>query len=104
MSADNRVTVQIYNQTYHFSSADQPPEYVQRAAAYLDGKMRSAAATAGNRSSLDLAILAALDIAEEVLAQRQRKESMLQDVDQRISRFNRLLRDQNGPDTAEPLT
>lgn len=96
MSAHEKVPVQIYDQTYHVSSDEQSPEYVQRAAAYLDAKMRAAAAASGKRSCLDLAILAALDVAEEVLAQRKRKESMLHDADQRINRFTRLLEDESG--------
>jgi len=91
MAQENVVSVQIYNQTYHLGSDDQDPAYIQRAAAFLDSKMREAEAAVGTRSALDIAILAALDIAEEVLAARREREDLLDEADQRISTFTRLL-------------
>lgn len=102
MSADRVVTVQIYNQAYHLSSDEQDQAEIQRAAAYLDTKMRTAASQAGNRSSLDLAILAALDVAEELVEQRRRKESMLNEVDRRIDRFARRLEAERSPTEQPP--
>jgi cell division protein ZapA len=96
MAQENVVTVQIYSQTYHLSSDEQDPEYIRRAAEYLDGKMRAAAAAAGSRSPLDIAILAALDIAEEVLAARRQKDSLLDDADRRISSVTRRLEEEGG--------
>jgi len=97
MAQEKVVSVQIYNQTYHLSCDDQDPAYVQRAAAFLDGKMREAEATVGSRSPLDIAILAALDIAEEVLAARREREDLLDEADQRISTFTRLLEGEDDP-------
>jgi cell division protein ZapA len=102
MTSDQSVAVQIHNQTYQLSSEGQGPEHIQRIAAYLDGKMRSAGAAASSRSPLDLAILAALEIAEEVVAERRRKASMLDEVDERISGVTRRLEDERRPPAADP--
>ena len=102
MSQKNAVTVHIYNQTYQFSADDQDPHYIERAAEYLDGKMHEAEAAAGSRSPLDIAILAALGIAEEVLAARQQKEELLDQADQRISRFTSLLEDESDSPSSPP--
>ena len=57
------------------------------------------AASAGARRPLDVAIMAAMNIAEEVLTARGRKESLLSQTDRRIDNFTRLLDDQ--PSLAE---
>ena len=97
MTQNNIVAVQIYNQTYHLSSEEQDPDYIKRAADYLDEKMHQSAAVVGNRSPLDIAVLAALDIAQEVLTARQKKASLLDEADQRISAFTRRLENEDEP-------
>ncbi len=94
MSQSQPIAVRIYNQTYHLvNSDDQDPEYVRLAAAYLDGKMQQTAATIKHRGPLDIAILAALNIADEVLCARQHKDALLNRTDARLDFFNRLLSD-----------
>ena len=95
MTQQNIVSVQIFNQTYHLGSDKQDPAYVKQVANYLDGKMRQATVAVGNRSPLDIAILAALDIAQEVITARQQKKKLLDETDRRISTFTRLLEDQH---------
>ena len=58
--------------------------------------MRSAAAAAGKRSPLDIAVLAAMEIAEQVLELRHQKERLLTEADERISAFTRRLEDGPG--------
>jgi len=89
------VSVQIYDRTYRFSCEDQDPGYIERAAGYLDGKMHKLAAVLGHRSPLDIALMAAMEIAEEVLSARRRREELLDEADQRIRRFTRLLEDES---------
>lgn len=93
MSDSQPITVHIYNQAYTLGSDEHDPEYVRRAAAYLDSRMHEAAANADKRSPLDIAILASLEVAAEVLQVRRRQEAMLGDADRRLSRFTELLRD-----------
>jgi len=92
------ITVQIFNQSFRISADLEDPEYVKKAASYLDNKMREASSS-GARRPLDVAIMAAMNIAEEVLAARAKKEALLSKADQRIGDFTRLLDDQ--PTTQE---
>ena len=95
MPQDNLITVQIFNQTFRVSSEKEDPQYIEKAAAYLDQKMREAAAGGAHRP-LDIAILAAMNIAAEVLEARQNTQGLLNEADQRISNFTRFLEDQTG--------
>ena len=88
------VTDQIYGQTYRLSSDGQSPERIQRAAELLDARIRQAAAAAGPRAPLDLVVLAALSVAEEVLAARRQKETLLQNADERLSHVAQRLEGQ----------
>lgn len=104
MSQQQPIAVRIYNQTYHLvNSEEHDPEYIRLAAAYLDEKMQQTAAEVGHRAPLDIAILAALDIAEEVLRARQHKDSLINRTDARIDSFTQLLSD-DPPTTDSPST
>jgi cell division protein ZapA len=59
------VSVDIYDQTYHLRASD--PDYVQKLAAMVDGKMRAVSANGNTVDSLRVAVLAALNIADELL-------------------------------------
>jgi cell division protein ZapA len=61
------VTVQIYDQTYHLSGQDA--EHIRQLAAQVDAKMRAVAAQGRTVDSLRVAVLAALNLADE-LSQR----------------------------------
>ncbi len=58
------VTVQIYDQTYHLSGQDAG--HIQRLAAMVDAKMRVVAAQGRTVDSLRVAVLAALNLADEL--------------------------------------
>ena len=63
------VTVEIYDQTYHLSGQDA--DHLRRLAAQVDGKMRAVAEQGRMADSLRVAVLAALNFADE-LAQTER--------------------------------
>ena len=63
-------TVEIYDQTYHLSGAD--PEQVQRLAARVDSRMRAVASTGRTADSLRVAVLAALNLADELARAEER--------------------------------
>lgn len=68
------VSVAIYDQTYHLRGDD--PAYIQRLAGLVDSKMRLVASHGKTVDSLRVAVLAALNIADE-LATLERKYSAL---------------------------
>jgi cell division protein ZapA len=58
------VTVEIYDQTYHLSGQDA--EHIHALASCVDAKMRAVAAQGRTVDSLRVAVLAALNLADEV--------------------------------------
>lgn len=58
------VTVEIYDQLYHLSGQD--PEHIRELAACVDAKMRAVAAHGKTADSLRVAVLAALNLADEL--------------------------------------
>ncbi len=60
----NNVKIEIYDQSYNFS-AEQDEEYVKELAAFVDGKMRAVAEATRTVDSLKVAVLAAVNIADE---------------------------------------
>lgn len=58
------VTVEIYDQVYHLSGQDA--EHIHELAACVDAKMRAVAAHGRTVDSLRVAVLAALNLADEL--------------------------------------
>ncbi len=58
------VTVEIYDQVYHLSGQD--PRHIRELAACVDAKMRAVAALGRTADSLRVAVLAALNLADEL--------------------------------------
>ena len=73
------VSVDIYDQVYHLRGTD--PEYIEKLAALVDMKMRAVAATGSTVDSLRVAVLAALNISDELLAMRARYDALAGSVD-----------------------
>src|SRR6201997_1417088 len=63
--ATTSVSVDIYDQTYHLRAHD--PEYIEKLASTVDSKMRAVSANGNTADSLRVAVLAALNIADELL-------------------------------------
>jgi cell division protein ZapA len=75
--------IEIYDQVYNLS-AEQDEAYVQELAAYVDGKMRAVADATRTVDSVKVAVLAAVNIADELFALRQRHEQMQGPVRERV--------------------
>ena len=63
-AASNYVTVEIYDQVYHLSGQDV--DHVRQLAARVDAKMRAVAAHGRTVDSLRVAVLSALNLADEL--------------------------------------
>ena len=68
--------VEIYDQIYQLSGTD--PEHIERLATLVDGKMRAVSAAGATVDSLRVAVLAALNFADELVELRARHEALLQ--------------------------
>ena len=68
------IAVEIYDQIYNLRGID--PAYIAGLARSVDAKMRAVSAHGGTVDSLRVAVLAALNIADELQSLRQRHETL----------------------------
>ena len=88
---DGRVIpVEIAGQRYPIRSALEQ-DYVARLAAYVDEKMRAASESAPTGDSLRLAVLAALNIADELFRCRDTTRARDGELAERAGELERLL-------------
>jgi len=73
-TANLSIAVEIYDQIYNLRGPD--PAYIERLAAIVDTKMRAVSAHGNTVDSLRVAVLAALNIADELCAARQRHDQL----------------------------
>jgi len=69
------VKVEIYDQSYNVSAGGNE-DYLRELAAYVDEQMRNVAQATRTVDSLKVAVLAALNIADELFAARARQQEI----------------------------
>jgi cell division protein ZapA len=84
------IRVVIYDQEYSMRG-DLDEEYIQQLAQYLDAKMRSIAARTRTVDSLRVAILAAMNVADEYHQLKAKYEETTQEVDQKVEEYTGVL-------------
>ena len=84
------VTVDIAGQRYPIRSG-LDPAYVAELAAYVDKKMRAAAEAAPTTDTLGLAVLVALNLADEYFRARQNESSSQGQLNERALRLEQLV-------------
>ena len=80
-NGSGNVRVDIYDQTYHLRGTDS--EYITELAEYVDTKMRLIAQQAATVDSLRVAVLAALNIADELHVLKRKFASIDSDYNER---------------------
>lgn len=90
MGTPKTIRVEIYDQVYNIRG-DLDEEYVRQLAQYVEQKMRSLAADTQTIDSLRLAVLAALNLADEYFVLRQRNLELEAALGERATRLSRLL-------------
>ena len=95
MEQSSATTVQIFGREYKIKGhADET--YIQAMAKYVDGKMKELSHSSSLPSQDRLAILAALNIADELFQERNKTSEALSSVEQRAEQLIALL-DQSLP-------
>jgi cell division protein ZapA len=84
------IRVIIYDQEY-FVRGDLDEEYIQKLAKYLDVKMRAIAGRTRTVDSLRVAVLAALNVADEYHQVKAKYEETTQRVDEKVDECSRIL-------------
>jgi cell division protein ZapA len=85
----NSVRVEIFDQAYNLRGTD--PEYIHKLAEFVDSKMRAVASQAATVDSLRLAVLAALNIADEYQVLKRKYDSISGDFSQRTNNLSDAL-------------
>ncbi len=84
------VCIEIYDQEYHVKGSLNPA-YLEELARYVDNKMRSIAARGRNVDSLRVAVLAALNIADEYHQLKSKYDEITRQVEQKVSEYSETL-------------
>jgi cell division protein ZapA len=88
-NGNGSVRVEIYDQTYQLRGSD--PEYIGKLAEYVDTKMRVVSQQAATVDSLRVAVLAALNIADEYLVLKQKYDSIASEYHSRAEQLSGAL-------------
>jgi cell division protein ZapA len=86
---NDSIRVEIYDESYHLRGSD--PVYIQRLAELVDAKMRTVAQHSGTVDSVHVAVLAALNIADEYYQLKRKYEGIESDYTSRTSHLGRAL-------------
>jgi cell division protein ZapA len=84
------IRVVIYDQEYYMRG-DLNAEYIQKLAQYLDAKMRSIAERTRTVDTLRVAMLAALNVADEYHQLKARYEEATRHMDEKVSEYSGVL-------------
>jgi cell division protein ZapA len=81
--------INIYGTEYPIrSDANSDPEYIRKVADYVDRKMKEIDSATEAKSSLKVAILAALNIADELYQERQIKDDLVSQMSGKIKNLS----------------
>ena len=84
------IRVVIFDQEYYVRG-DLDEAYIQKLGEFLDGRMRAIAGRTRTVDSLRIAVLAALNIADEFHQIKARYEEKTKRVDEKVEECSRLL-------------
>jgi cell division protein ZapA len=89
INGSGSVRVEIFDQVYNLRGSDS--EYILKLAEYVDGKMRAVSEQTATVDSVRLAVLAALNIADEYHLLKRRLQAPTPEVRQRASKLANAL-------------
>ena len=90
MPANSKVRVSIFGNTYNIQG-EADPEYINSLAAYLNAKMNEVSDSMPSASAMQVAILAALNIADEYFQLRDIQSAVTNDIETRTNALISML-------------
>jgi len=87
--SNGSIRVEIYDQSYNLRGSDA--EHIQQLAEFVDSRMRTVAAHTSTIDSLRVAVLTALNIADEYIALKKKYDSIDTEYTRRASRLGTAL-------------
>ncbi len=88
-AVNGSVRVEIFDQVYNLRGSD--PEYIIKLAEYVDGKMRAVSEQTSTVDSVRLAVLAALNIADEYHLLKKNAETPKSELKERAHQLAHAL-------------
>ncbi len=82
--------VTIFGNDYHIQACEDP-EYIEQIARYVDGKMRELQGRSTVSSSTKIAILVAMNIADELHKERRHRNGWQNEVDEKTAELITIL-------------
>ncbi len=95
MTEKNAEKVEIFGQEYKIKGVGDP-HYIHRIAGYVDKKMREIAHSSGIMSQSRIAILAALNIADELHQEKENKKNIQNELGRKAAELGDLIEDKIG--------
>ncbi|RLF36799.1 MAG: cell division protein ZapA [Thermoplasmata archaeon] len=90
MTEKSTEKVEIFGQEYKIKGVGDP-QYIHMIAGYVDKKMREIAHSSGIMSQSRIAILAALNIADELYQEREQRGKIQAELEKKAARLGELL-------------
>jgi len=90
MTEKSTEKVEIFGQEYKIKGVGNP-QYIHKIAGYVDKKMREIAHSSGIMSQSRIAILAALNITDELYQVRETREKAEQELESQAAKLGELL-------------
>lgn len=87
---EGEIRVVIYDQEYRMRGR-LDPEYIRELGQFVDAKMRSVAARTQTVDSLRVAVLAALNIADEYHQFKARQDAEATELEQKVDEYTEIL-------------
>jgi cell division protein ZapA len=88
------VEVEIFGQTFRVAAGTATPDYIHRLAAYVDERMQAIAQTATSPSFNRMAVLTALNIADDLLKLQDQHDQSTQLLHDKTEHLLSLLQQQ----------
>lgn len=88
--SSNIIKVTIYGTEYPIKG-DSDVQYIQKVAKYVDEKMYEVDRNTSSKSTLKVAILTALNIADELFREKADKDVLIRQFEDRISKLSSLI-------------
>jgi cell division protein ZapA len=95
MAEKSTEKVEIFGQEYKIKGVGNP-QYIHKIAGYVDKKMREIAHSSGIMSQSRIAILAALNIADELNQEREERKKVQKELESQASRLSQLFEEKIG--------
>jgi len=91
--AKKRIEVEIFGQRYPLKS-EAPEEYVREVAQFVDQTMRRVAERIGPAPSIQIAVMAALYIADEYIKNKREMGDIKKRLKEKVERLEKFLKEE----------